>query len=170
MVLARTGGDPGPIRFADIGLASDRDYVAFEFWTKSLIGTFQRAFTPGAVDPRFDVQAICLRQKTSHPQLVATNRHVSCGATDVTSVRWAANALDGVSDVVANDPYEIYLTEPDGFAFADLRVTGAEALSNQKVGALRVLRLRSEQNRAVQWRIEYRSQLKSGINWERIPN
>ena len=158
MVLARTGGDPGPIRFADIGLASDRDYVAFEFWTKSLLGTFQRAFTPGAVDPRFDVQAICLRQKTSHPQLVATNRHVSCGATDVTDVRWAANALDGVSDVVANDPYEIYLTEPDGFTFADLRVTGAEVLSNQKVGALRVLRLRSAHNGPVQWNVTYRSQ------------
>lgn len=158
MVLARTGGDPGPIRFADIGLASDRDYVAFEFWTKSLLGTFQRAFTPGAVDPRFDVQAICLRQKTSHPQLVATNRHVSCGATDVTDVRWAANALDGVSDVVANDPYEIYLTEPDGFTFADLRVTGAEVLSNQKVGALRVLRLRSAHNGPVQWNVTYQSQ------------
>jgi len=158
MVLARTGGDPGPIRFADIGLASDRDYVAFEFWTKSLLGTFQRAFTPGAVDPRFDVQAICLRQKTSHPQLVATNRHVACGATDVTDVRWAANALDGVSDVVANDPYEIYLTEPDGFTFADLRVTGAEVLSNQKVGALRVLRLRSAHNGPVQWNVTYRSQ------------
>jgi alpha-galactosidase len=157
-VLARTGGDPGPIRFADIGLASDKDYVAFEFWTKSLIGTFQRAFTPGAVDPRFEVQAICLREKTSHPQLVATNRHVSCGAMDVTNVTWGSNALDGVSDVVANDPYEIYLTEPAGFTFADLRVTGADVLSSQMSGGLRVLRLRSAQNGVVQWHVAYRSQ------------
>ena len=170
MVLARTGGDPGPIRFADLGLASDKDYVAFEFWTKSLIGTFQRAFTPGVVDPRFEVQAICLREKTSHPQLVATNRHVSCGAVDVSNVTWAGTALDGVSNVVANDPYEIYLTEPDGFSFADVSVTGADVLSNQRVGALRVLRLRSANGGAVTWRVAYQSQLKSGINWERIPN
>ena len=89
---------------------------------------------------------------------------------DVSNVTWAGTALDGVSNVVANDPYEIYLTEPDGFSFADVRVTGADVLSNQRVGALRVLRLRSANGGAVTWRVAYQSQLKSGINWERIPN
>jgi len=158
MVLARTGGDPGPIRFADIGLAPDKDYLAFEFWTKSWLGTFKQTLTPGAVDPRFGVQAICLREQVAHPQFIASNRHVSCGAMDVQNVTWAGNALDGVSHVVANDPYEIYLTEPDGFTFADLSVTGADVLSNSKVGAMRVLRVRAAGNGDVQWHVAYRSQ------------
>ena len=83
MVLARTGGLNTPIRFADLGLAADREYVAFEFWTKSFLGAFRDAFTPGDVDPRFGVQVFCLREKADRPQLLATNRHVSCGAMDV---------------------------------------------------------------------------------------
>jgi hypothetical protein len=157
MVLARTGGDPDPIRFVDLGLAPDRDYLAFEFWTKAFLGTFSGTITPGAVDPRFGVQAICLRATVAHPQLVATNRHVSCGAVDVTAVTWAAGALDGVSEVVANDPYEIYLSEPAGFTFTNARVVGADVLANQKVGDLRVLRLRAPRGGRVSWHLEYRA-------------
>lgn len=157
MVLARTGDDPSVVRAADLGLAPDRQYVAFEFWTKSFLGSFQNAFTPGPVDPRFGVQAICLRVQASHPQLVATNRHVSCGAVDVLSVTWADGALDGTSDVVANDPYEIYLTEPAGYSFASVRVTGAELLANDRTGALRRIRLRSIPGGRVAWHVEYRA-------------
>ena len=157
MVLARTGGESSSIRFADLGLASDREYLAFEFWTKSFLGAFQKAFTPGAVDPRFGVQAICLRERTPHPQLVATNRHVSCGAMDVSDVTWAAGALDGTSDVVANDAYEIYLTEPAGYVLSGARVTGADVLANEMVGPLRRLRIRSTRGGRVTWHLEYRA-------------
>jgi alpha-galactosidase len=156
MVLARTGGDPSPIHVADLGLSPAREYLAFEFWTKSFLGTFQNAFVPGPVDPRFGVQAICLRERASHPQLVATNRHVSCGAMDVVNVAWAGSALDGTSEVVANDPYEIYLTEPVGYVLASARVTGAELVINERVGALRRLRLRSTLGGPVTWHLEYR--------------
>jgi alpha-galactosidase len=157
MVLARTGGESAAIHFADLGLAPDREYLAFEFWTKSFLGTFQNTFTPGAIDPRFGVQAICLREEVSHPQFVATNRHVSCGAMDVSNVTWAASALDGTSDVVANDPYEIYLTEPAGYVLTSVRVNGAELVANERVGALRRLRVRSTRGGPVTWHVEYRA-------------
>ena len=157
MVLARTGGDDAPIRFSDLGLAADRPYLAFEFWTKSFLGAFTNAFTPTAVDPRYGVQAICLRERQSHPQFVASNRHVSCGALDVSNVVWQDGALDGTSDVVGGDPYEIYLTEPDGYALADARITGAELLANQKTGGLRMLRVRAARSGPVSWHLEYRS-------------
>jgi len=161
MVLARTGGGSSLIHVADLGLAPDREYLAFEFWTKSFLGSFQEAFRPGAVDPRFGVQAICLRPLSSHPQLVATSRHVSCGAMDVLNVTWADEALDGTSDVVANDPYEVYLTEPAGFVFTNAHVTGAELVANEMVGALRRLRLRSTLGGRVTWRVEYRASTSS---------
>jgi alpha-galactosidase len=161
MVLARTGGESSLIQVADLGLAPNREYLAFEFWTKAFLGSFRNALTPGAVDPRFGVQAICLREEVSHPQLVATNRHVSCGAMDVANVAWAGSALDGTSDVVANDPYEIYLTEPAGYVFVSARVTGAELLASEMVGALRRLRLRSTPGGRVTWHVEYRASTSS---------
>ena len=157
MVLARTGGANAPIRFADLGLAADREYVAFEFWTKSFLGTFREAFTPSDVDPRFGVQVFCLREKADRPQLVATNRHVSCGAMDVSALAWTPDSLEGVSRVVAGDPYELYVTEPSGYSFVDARIEGAELLASDKVGALRLLRLRSERGGEVRWRLIYRT-------------
>jgi hypothetical protein len=157
MVLARTGGDNAPIQFADLGLAADRDYLAFEFWTKSFLGSFRGALTPGDVDPRFGVQVFCLREKVSRPQLVATNRHVSCGAMDVSNVVWTPNSLDGVSSAVAGDPYELYLTEAPGYAFVDARIEGAEVTANEKVGALRRLRLLSTRGGEVRWHLAYRT-------------
>lgn len=159
MVLARTGGENTPIRFADLGLGADRDYLAFEFWTKSFRGSFVKEFVPGDVDPRFKVQVFCVRERVNHPQLVATNRHVSCGAVDVKDMAWrpgvSTGLLEGSSDVVGNDPYEIYLTEPEGYALQDLKVTGAEILSRETRDGLRVLRLLSPKSGPVTWRAEY---------------
>jgi hypothetical protein len=74
---------------------------------------------------------------------------------DVTNVTWSANALEGSSDVVPNDPYEIVLTEPAGYSLTDARLIGAQLVSSQKDGAVRTIRLRSSTGR-VQWRLEYR--------------
>ncbi|MBX7183776.1 MAG: alpha-galactosidase [Vicinamibacteria bacterium] len=156
MVLARTGGDSAPIRFADLGLAADRDYLAFEFWTKSFLGSFRETFMPGDVDPRFGVQVFCLRERTTHPQLVATNRHVSCGAMDISNLSWSPGSLEGISSVVGGDPYELYLTEPAGYSFVNARVEGALVSANEKVGSLRRLRLLSARNGEVRWRLDYR--------------
>ncbi|MEO8361464.1 MAG: alpha-galactosidase [Vicinamibacteria bacterium] len=155
MVLARTGGETGPIRFTDLGLSADRDYLAFEFWTRSFLGSFKGAFTPGPVDPRFGVQVFCVRERVGHPQLVATNRHVSCGAMDVSRVTWAGSALEGVSDLVAGDPYEIYLSEPAGYRLEAVTVAGASVLDNHRVGDLRVLRLGANAGGRATWRVSY---------------
>lgn len=156
MVLARTGGDRAPIRFADLGLAPDRSYVAFEFWTRSFLGAFKEAFSPDDIDPHFGVQVICLREEMSHPQLVATNRHVSCGAMDVSNTTWTGSTLNGVSDVVASDPYEIFLTEPQGFDLVETHAEGAAIMANEMVGGLRRLRLITAVGGRIEWRLRYR--------------
>lgn len=155
MVLARSGGDGEPVRFADLGLKADAEYLAFEFWTKAYLGAFQQALVPGPIDPRYGVQAICLRERVAHPQVLATNRHVTCGTVDLAAVTWNGAALDGASDLVAGDPYEVYLTEPAGFTARDVRVTGADLLANVKTGPVRTLRMRSPAGGRAQWQVTY---------------
>jgi hypothetical protein len=182
-VLARTGGADGPIRFADLGLAGDRQYLVFEFWTKRLIGRFQGSFAPGPVDRRFQVQDLCIREWAGHPQLVATNRHVSCGVPDLVDVRWSGDTLSGVSDLVGGDTYELYLSEPGGYRFvAATAGDGAQVAGTARSGAvitgrgewrgggatndpgvvtassgaLRVVRLRAARSARVAWRVVWR--------------
>ncbi len=143
-VLARTGGADEPIRFADLGLAGDGEYLVFEFWTRKLRGSFRESFVPGRVDPRFQVQDFCIRERAAHPQLVATNRHVSCGAVDLVALAWSGDTLSGVSDLVGGDTYELYFTEPPGYRFVGATTgDGAEVAGSSRTGALRVVRLRA---------------------------
>ncbi|MBN2265132.1 MAG: alpha-galactosidase [Candidatus Aminicenantes bacterium] len=117
-VLGRTGESAREIGFADLGLDPDVEYYVFEFWSKRLLGSFRGSFAPGPLDPVFRSQALAIRERTPHPQLLATSRHVSCGGVDLDDVRWTGEALEGTSRVVAGDPYEIFLTEPKGYRLA----------------------------------------------------
>jgi hypothetical protein len=155
-VLARTGGNAvDSLRFADLGLDPAPDYLVFEFWSHTLLGAFRTGFVPGPVDVERKVQVLCIRRRVAHPQVVATNRHVTCGGPDLASVSWSGNALSGVSEVVGGDAYAIYLTEPAGFRFRDVRVDGAELLGTEREGGMRVVRLRSAVGARVSWTVRY---------------
>lgn len=155
-VLARTGGDDAPIRFADLGIPPDREQLVFEFWRKALVGSFVDHFTPGTIDAEYGVQVFCLRDRLPHPQLVATNRHVSCGAVDLRDVRWNDDGtLTGTSDVVGGDTYALYLSEPAGWRFVDVSLDGAELVDSTRSGALRVVRIRLKKSGMVAWRARY---------------
>jgi hypothetical protein len=55
----------------------------------------------------------------------ATNRHITGGGVDLIGLSWSDGVLAGRSRVVADDPYEIFLTEPDGWSFDSMRCDGA---------------------------------------------
>lgn len=154
-VVARTEDTGEPVRFADLGIAPDRAQYVFEFWTKRLVGAFTGSFAPGPIDPRFGVQVLCVRPRVAHPQLLTTNRHVTCGAYDLADVGWEAGTLRGESELVANDTYELYLTEPAGYRVRDASATGAEVVSTRRSGALRVVSLRARRSGHASWRIRW---------------
>ncbi len=155
-VLARTGGaDTARIRFADLGLDPQREYLVFEFWSHHMLGVFHGEFTPGPIDPRLDVQVFCIRERVAHPQVVATNRHVSCGGPDLESVAWSGDTLSGRSGLVAHDEYDLYLTEPAGFRFAGVSVAGARVIGTPLAGSVRVVRLLAATSGTVSWTVRY---------------
>ncbi len=155
-VLARTGGvDTDSLRFGDLGLDPDADYLLFEFWSSTFLGAFRHGFVPGGIDPERKVQVFCIRERLSRPQVVATNRHVTCGGPDLEDVTWSGDALEGTSRLVGGDDYVVYLTEPVGFRYLDAQVKGAVLLSATMTGALRALRLRSATGGKATWTIRY---------------
>lgn len=154
-VLARTGGEQSAIAFKDLGLPLATDYVGFEFWTKRSIGVVRDTLHAGPVDSTFEVQVFCLRPRVDHPQVLATNRHVTCGGADLADVGWSDRALHGTSTVVAGDAYDIYLTEPAGYRVAAVRADGADVVDRSIVEGVRVIHLMSRTGGRVRWSVHY---------------
>jgi hypothetical protein len=155
-VLARTAGAPDTLRVADLGLVPGREYVAFDFWKKRFLGTFRDTLTFGAADPEFQVQVVCLRELQPHPQLLATNRHVSCGGVDLERVSWNGDSLSGVSRVVPGDDYEIFVTEPEGWTAESVDAGGAEAVLGETRDHWRRVTVRGARTVHMAWAIRYR--------------
>ena len=157
-VVARTGG-PGTIRFAELGLPAATDYVGFEYWTRRTIGVVRDSVVAGPIDTAYGVQVLCLHPRAAHPQLLGTNRHVTCGGPDLVDVAWTdgLGLLSGVSTVVANDPYLLYLTEPDGYGIEEVQVTGARLVGQRRADGMRIIELVSPDGGDARWRVRYRT-------------
>jgi alpha-galactosidase len=155
VVLGRLEGGRDSIRFSDLGLTPDKEYLVFEFWTKRFLGAFTGMLPLDAVDSTYRCQAYCIREKRSHPQIIATSRHISGGAADLLRVQWAKNSLSGESKLVPGDAYTLFLTEPGGYALRHFSCTKAEVIGNKKEGAVRIIQLKSGRGGAVLWDVQY---------------
>jgi hypothetical protein len=160
-VLGRTGGDFSEIRLADLGLDPSREYYVFEFWSKRLLGSFTGAFAPGALDPKFRSQTFCIRERRPHPQLLATNRHVTCGGVDLDDMHWDGTALFGKSRAVKGDLYILYITESAGFTFDKLDVQNAKLEKTERDGRLLRFTLMPEAAGEIAWSAKFSAVLHS---------
>jgi len=156
VVLGRTGERYKKLYFRDLGLDPKKEYILFEFWTKKLSGIFKGYFVPGKISTKYGCQLFSIRKRKNHPQIAATNRHVSCGGVDLKNVKWQNNSLFGISEIVANDPYKIYVTKVKGYSFKNFICRGAKLVSVQKNGGMRVFTIRSEMSKQIKWSVEYK--------------
>ena len=102
---------PATVRFADLGLPGDREYLVYEFWSKKFLGRFRDSF-PAPAQQAKEVRVYAIRERMDHPQIVSTSRHISQGGVDLDDVSWAAGKLSGRSEVVGGDPYTITIYAP----------------------------------------------------------
>ena len=100
------------IRLSDLGL--EGPVRAFEFWTQSDLGTIDDKVVVD-VPPR-DCRVVILRPVQDRPYLVASNRHVSQGGTDLHDPAWnpAGRTLTWSQDLVRGFPHTVY-ADPRGF-------------------------------------------------------
>lgn len=155
MVLGRTGDRVKYIGFERLGLNPDKKYIVFDFWNKTYRGSFYGGFAPGSIDSTYKCQVFCIREEKIHPQLIATNRHISCGALELKDLVWQDSRLRGESELVANDDYIIYLTEPEGFIFSEV-ICGKEVdVRSGITNGIRKVHLKSPRGGTVKWEIMY---------------
>ena len=155
-VLGRTGESVAELRFADLGLDPGKEYFVYESWSERLLGSFAGGFAPGRPDPVFKSQALVIRERRPHPQVIATNRHVTGGGVDLLDVRWNDGVLSGRSRVAAGDPYEIVITEPAGFRLERFESGGAAPLEVRREGIALRVRLPAGAGPDVDWSARFK--------------
>lgn len=156
LVLGRTDGPASErLSFASLGLEPDTEYFVYDFWGRTLLGSFSAGFESGPIDPARNCQVLIIRERLDRPQVLATNRHITGGGVDLIDVKWESGRLTGRSRVVAGDPYEIVVFVPDRFGLKSFDCHGAKAETPAVKGNLCTFRVRSSASGEVDWSAEF---------------
>jgi hypothetical protein len=70
-------------------------------------------------------------------------------------MQWQYMTLSGISETVSNDPYTLYIFEPENFSFEKFVSDNSEILSDEKSGQVRKITLLSTKGGIVNWKIKY---------------
>jgi hypothetical protein len=131
---------------ATLGLDPGR-YLYYDVWGKQLLAVGDAPLVMNLAPTSCEV--VLVRALEDHPQLIASSRHLTQGADDLSEVKWVGRDLSirGQSNVVGGDPYELRFTLPPGW-----QTTGA---TGEARGSTWVLTLKSDTNRSVPWRVSF---------------
>lgn len=155
LVLGRLDERDKLIPLKDLGLDENKEYLPFEFWTKLFAGSVKKQFTPAAIDTFYNCQVYCFKEKKDHPQLLATNRHISCGAYEIKDIQWNNKTLQGSSEITANTNYELYVYEQVNYSSVKITCANAVVLKEEKDGLLKKITLSSANSGMINWNILY---------------
>jgi hypothetical protein len=155
LLLGRMNEKNKQIDLPALGLKRNTVYEVFEFWTKTWLGTCSNKFVFPAIDSNYNCQVFCFREQQDHPQLLATNRHITCGGLELQHCEWKDNVLSGVSDLVANDAYTIYISVPEGFSSPDID-SDAAVIATTNLEHLLTVTLKKASAGTAKWRIHFK--------------
>jgi hypothetical protein len=138
----------------DLRLDTGKEYVVYEFWTKTLVGTFKGSFTTRAVAP-YDCDVYCIVEKQNHPVLISTSRHIRQMAFDIKDLSYdgGRKVLGGVSRAVAGDPYQLRIYVPDGYSAKRVELSGGLTATMGTEGNLLKVNYTASTSDDVRWRI-----------------
>ena len=108
-----------------LGLAPGNQYIAFDFWNQKLLGVFGDRID---VDiESHDTRVILLHNLQEHPQLIGLSRHIS-GAFSVGGTAWdnSSLTLSGSSELIAGDPYTLFIYVPDSYSLLKAGISSGE--------------------------------------------
>ena len=139
---------------ADLRLDPNKEYIAYEFWSKQLIGTFKGKFATRPLGP-YDCDIYSVVEKQDRPVLISTSRHIRQMAFDIKDLAYDGpqRVLRGVSRAVAGDPYQLRIYVPDGFAAKRVELSGGLASKMATNGNLLTVDYTSSSGTDVEWKV-----------------
>jgi len=152
----RPGTPEKEVKFANLGLADDREYLVFEFWSRKFLGKAKGSFTAPAQGTNNGLQVFAIREARAHPWIISTSRHISQGGVDLLDVRWNERdkTLSGSSSVVKGDPYVMTIHLPEGFRFMTAEADG-EKVETENAGHSTTVRMIPSATKTANWRIAF---------------
>ena len=138
----------------DLRLDPGKEYVAYEFWSKQLIGTFKGQLVTRPLAP-YDCDIYSIVEKQDRPVLISTSRHVRQMAFDIKDLAYDAGqrVLRGVSRAVAGDPYQLRIYVPDGFAARRVELSDGLTPALAVNGNLLTVDFTSSTGKDVEWKV-----------------
>ncbi len=155
-----TAAEQMAIKWADLGLPSDRPLHVFDFWNQEYLGAWEAGM---AVDlAPTSCRVLTVLPSTGHIELISTNRHITQGWVDLMALNRneAEQTFSGKSRVIEDDPYELRFAFPKGKNYGIVRVTARRAggelpvtVANHQGWA--VARIHSDQTAEVEWNVQF---------------
>ncbi|MCX6876008.1 MAG: alpha-galactosidase [Verrucomicrobia bacterium] len=144
------------VKFTDLGLADDREYLVFEFWTQTFLGKSKGSFKAPALGSNAAMQVFAIREARTHPWVLSTTRHLSQGGVSLLGENWdqAGLILSGKSAVVGGDPYVLTVHLPAGFMLTSAVVTG-EKVELAKQAETATVRIVPATTKTVEWKMSF---------------
>ena len=111
--------------FTELGLASDAEYLLYEFWTHSFQGARKGRFEMPV--PRHGVRLLAIHRAKAHPQFISSDRHITQGAVELKNIEWqeTGKCLKGTVKVVKNSPMTMRFRVPSAYSFNAAKVADA---------------------------------------------
>jgi len=150
------GAPEQKVKFADLGLHDDREYLVFEFWSQKFLGKSKGSFTAPAQDKNNGLQVFAIREARSHPWVISTTRHITQGGVSLQDEKWdgKGSVLSGKSSVVIGDPYVMTIHVPDGYRLDSAEVTG-EKVATKTLAHTVTVRITPAASKTVDWKIRF---------------
>jgi hypothetical protein len=144
------------VRFEDLGLPADREYLVYEFWNQKFLGKFKGSFTAPAMDENTGMHVFAIRVARAHPRVISTSRHISQGGVDLLDVKWndLNKILSGSSSVVKDDPYIMTIHVPEGFRVKTAEADGKD-METQNLNRTAIIRMTPSTTGTVSWKISF---------------
>jgi len=144
------------IRFAELGLDPRAPYLAFDFWNKRFLGRHRAQIT--LTIPPQSCRVIALHGDLARPQLISTSRHITQGAVSIRSLRWDPQTLTltGQSNLIAHDPYDLFIHVPDRFVLAGCASSAARSTLTTASRSIARLRLAHTQTAPLPWSLRFK--------------
>jgi hypothetical protein len=138
----------------DLRLEKDKEYIAYEFWSKKLVGTFKGKFATRLLKP-YDCDIYSIVEKQDRPVLISTSRHVRQMAFDIKDLAYDGQQrmLRGISRTVAGDPYQLRIYVPDGFSGKRVELSDGLAATMKTDGNLLTVDYKSSSGKDVEWKV-----------------